>query len=222
MPTATSAEAVFDEVGAAYETAFAGLRTQLKSIQWLEHQLETKKPAKCLDIGCGTGKPVCSSLAAAGHDVLGIDISQAMITAAREGVPDATFQKIDFKDFKPGPASFDAVTVYFSMIASVTHDDISSAITSIYSWLHPGGVFVFATATVPAETRENFTIKWMGKEVVVSDITADMAVEWIYEAGFEVVRAAESSFMPKGVEAGICKDDEVEEEDHVFVYAQKA
>lgn len=83
-------------------------------------------------------------------------------------------------------------------------------------------MFVFATATVPAETRENFTIKWMGKEVVVSDITADMAVEWIYEAGFEVVRAAESSSMPKGVEAGICKDDEVEEEDHVFVYAQKA
>lgn len=221
MDTETSAEAVFDSVGPAYETAFSGLQPQLESIDWLEQQLASRiQPARCLDIGCGTGRPVCSSLAAAGHDVFGIDVSAAMITAARERVPNATFEKIDFKDFKPDAASFDAITVYFSMIASVSHLDIQQAIASIQSWLRSGGVFIFATATVP-EACENIMIKWMGKDAVVCGIEADMAVGWIKQAGFEVIRVEHSQFLPKAVEAGICKEDEVWEEDHVFVYAKK-
>jgi len=217
----TTAEAVFNSIGPAYETAFAGLRPQLESIEWLKQQLATEKPSSCLDIGCGTGQPVCSSLASAGHDVLGIDISGTMITAARERVSSATFKKIDLKDFVAEPGSFDAITVYFSMIASVSHFDIQHAIASIYGWLRHGGLFIFATVTVP-EACENVTIKWMGKDVVVSGIEADMAVDWVKQAGFEVVRTEASNFLPKAVEAGICRDDEVWEEDHIFVYAKKA
>ena len=74
--TSLSAEQVFDSLGSAYETAFAGLPEQVMSVKWLLAQLneDAHKRATILDVGCGTGRPVCSMLADAGHDVLGIDV----------------------------------------------------------------------------------------------------------------------------------------------------
>ena len=44
---------LYNEIGAAYETAFAGLPEQLASIKWLGAQLENVRPEKVLDVGCG-------------------------------------------------------------------------------------------------------------------------------------------------------------------------
>lgn len=214
-----SAEAVFDDIGPAYESAFAGLTTQQASIDWLLSQLEGQKPAKVVDIGCGTGKPVCASLAMAGHDVLGIDISGAMIEDARAKVPGAKFEKTDLLSFSPGPETYDAITVYFSMIAGLTQDQIRQGIQNIYSWLKPGGFFVFATVPVAGN---NLEIKWMGRSVVVSSLEAEEAVDWIRKTGFEVVHHESSQFTPHAVQAGICKEEDVWEEPHLFVYARKA
>ena len=213
-----TAEQLFDSVGPAYESAFAGLATQAASISWLQSQLQSKKPAKCLDIGCGTGRPVCSELANAGHDVLGIDISGAMIEDAKQKVPNAKFSKEDLLEYNPGSESFDTITVYFSMIASVTQDQIRKNIQNIYAWLKPGGFLVFATVPVAGN---NLEIKWMGKPIVVSSLEADEAVSWIKKVGFEVVHHEVTTFTPKAAQAGICKEEDVWEEPHLFVYAKK-
>lgn len=215
-----SAAALFDEVGPAYETAFAGLPEQAASIQWLLAELSKSqgRPAEVLDIGCGTGRPVCSSLAAAGHSVIGIDVSAEMIKAARELVPQATFEQLDVRDFQSPANRFDAITVYFSMIAGVTQDDIRQAIQRIHSWLKPGGSFVLATVPVAGNNME---LKWMGKAAVVSSLSPDEFAAWIKQVGFEIVHQRESTFLPKAVEAGICGPDDVWEEPHLFVYAKK-
>ncbi|KAJ9623229.1 hypothetical protein H2203_006166 [Taxawa tesnikishii (nom. ined.)] len=214
-----SAEKVFDEVGPAYEKAFEGCSPQAESIRWIISQLEGRsiKPARCLDIGCGTGRPVCSSLAEAGHNVLGIDISSAMLDAARKNVPRARFEKADIRDFEPD-APFDVITVYFSMIAGVTQDEIKQFIQKIHGWLKQDGIFVFATVPVPGN---NVEIRWMGKSVAVSSLEADEAVAWIRKVGFEIERHSTSTFMPSAVEAGICSAEDVWEEPHLFVYARK-
>ena len=214
-----SAEELFDDIGPEYESAFSGLQTQAASIEWIINQLQDRKPAKCLDIGCGTGRPACLELANAGHDVLGIDSSTAMVEDARQKVPNATFQKLDVTDYNPGPESFDAITVYFSMIASVSQDQIRQNIQNIHSWLKPGGVFVFGTVPVAGNSLE---IEWMGRPIVVSSLEPEEAVEWIRKVGFEVVHHGVSTFMPKAAQAGICREDDVWEEPHLFVYARKA
>src|ERR1700734_1532755 len=139
--TSLSAEQVFDAVGPAYEAAFEGLPEQAASVKWLLSQLEAAgtKPAKVVDIGCGTGKPVCWALASAGHDVLGIEIPSAITEGARERAPPAKFEQMDMRSFSPPDSSFDAVTVYFSMIASVTQEEIREFITKIYGFIKPGG-----------------------------------------------------------------------------------
>jgi 2-polyprenyl-3-methyl-5-hydroxy-6-metoxy-1,4-benzoquinol methylase len=219
-PSTYSVAALFDEVGPAYETAFAGLPEQAASIQWLLSELSKSQvqPAEILDIGCGTGRPVCSRLAAAGHSVIGIDVSAEMIKAAREQVPQATFEQLDVRDFKSPANRFDAITVYFSMIAGVTQDEIRLFIQSIYSWLKPGGSFVLATVPVAGN---NIELKWMGKPTVVSSLSSEEFVAWIKQVGFEIVHEQESKFFPKAVEAGICGPDDVWEEPHLFVYAKK-
>lgn len=217
-----TAEEVFDSVGSAYEDAFAGLPEQATSLQWLIRELSGsgRTRASIVDVGCGTGRPACSTLAAAGHDVLGIDISAAMIEAARERVPEARFEQVDVRDWlaRTSPHSLDAVTVYFSLIADVTQDEIRSFIAGIYRVLKPGGLFVFSTVPVDGE---NMQLKWMGRPVVVSSLPPKTAVQWIRRVGFKVEHDKVTKFLPKAAEAGICNAEDVWEEPHLFVYARK-
>lgn len=215
-----TAEQAFDSVGPAYEAAFADLPEQSQSIKWLLSQLGSSgiKPAKFLDIGCGTGRPVCSSIADAGHDVLGIDVSSAMINAARERVPNARFQQMDFRNFNPPQQSLDAASVYFSLIADVTQEEIKKFIAKIYGLLKPGGLFVFATLPLDVQGLQ---IKWMGRPLTVSSLEYEVALGLIRHVGFEVVYDAVTKFTPKAAEAGICQKEDVWEEPHLFVYARK-
>lgn len=215
-----TAQQVFDLIGPAYEDAFAGLPEQIHSVEWLLAELKAEgvERARFVDIGCGTGRPVCLSLANAGHDVLGIDVSAVMVTAARERVPNARFERVDICDFSAPQGSYDAVTVYFSLIASVTQADILRQLAKIHDLLRPGGLFVFAT--VP-EDVESVQLRWMGQPVTVSSLGPDEAMLAIERAGFEIVHNKVTKFTPKGEEAGICRKSEAWEEPHLFVYARK-
>ncbi len=214
-----TAEQAFDSVGPAYEAAFQGMGEQEASLKWLLANLPPA-PARIVDIGCGTGRPVVSTLAAAGHDVLGIDISGVMIKAARERVPDAIFRQMDVRKFlaTSTPASFDAITVYFSLIASVTQVEIRAFIGQFYELLRPGGLFVFATVPIAAES---LPLRWMGRQVVVSGLAEDEALDRIKSVGFSVESQTITKFMPKGAETGICQPQDVWEETHLFVHARK-
>lgn len=215
---ALTAEQLFDSVGPAYESAFANLTPQQDSIQWLLAELENRKPAKILDIGSGTGRPVCFDLAEAGHDVLGIDISSAMIEAANQNVPEARFEQVDIRNFQSPHESFDAITIYFSLIASVTQEEIREAIRKAYGLLKSGGVFVFAT--VPVEGN-NLQINWMGRPIIASSLSEEDGLQSVRAAGFKIEHNSMTQFLPRAAEAGICKAEDVWEEPHLFVYARK-
>lgn len=219
-----STEALFDDIGPAYELAFSGLEPQQASIQWVLAELkgapDRSEGAKVVDIGCGTGRPVCEAFAIDGYDVLGVDLSTAMVEAAKKNVPTAKFEKRDMREFLQSaiPESFDVATVYFSMLSGVTQDEIRSSINDIARLLKSGGLFVFATVPVDGNCVQ---MTWMGRPVNVSSLSAEDAVAHIQKVGFEIVHHQITQFLPKGAEAGICKADEVWEEPHLFVYARK-
>lgn len=223
-PKPLSAEELFDVIGPAYETAFATLEPLPASILWLLDELSKPdgpsngSPARIVDVGCGTGVPACSKLADAGHDVLGIDISAAMVDAARERVPNAKFEKLDFRDFNPAPDSLDAMTIFFSLIAGVTQDEIRGFMKKAFRFVKPGGYLVWGTVPLAAD---NLPLAWMGKNIVVSSLSPEDAVDTVSGAGFTVISEHRSVFLPKAYEAGICKQDEIWEEPHIFIYARK-
>jgi len=96
-------------------------------------------PASVLEVGCGIGA-FCRALAAAGHRVMGIDLSPEMIRVARERTSAAspvTFQCGDFfsLDF---PERFDCVL----SMATLHHLPLAAALTRMTGLVRPGGVLL--------------------------------------------------------------------------------
>ena len=80
---------------------------------------------------------------------------------------------------------------------------------------------MFATVLDEGGEGENVAARFMGREVVASTLTAEESVVGIRGAGFEVLYEKVSRFTPRVVEAGICGEEDVEEEQQLFVYAKK-
>ncbi|OCT50774.1 hypothetical protein CLCR_07778 [Cladophialophora carrionii] len=91
-----------------------------------------------------------------------------------------------------GPV-YDAITVYFSLIASVSREDIGAYIGRIFDWLTPGGLFVFATVPIAGKGLE---IAWMGRPIVANGLSEDQVLERMREAGFEVIQVERSKYRP--------------------------
>ena len=92
---------------------------------------------RVLDLGCGTGQ-LSAQIAAAGAEVVGIDLSAEMIEAAREQFPNLSFAVGDAREFSFAEP-FDAV---FSNAALHWVKPPEEALACIASCMGPGGRFV--------------------------------------------------------------------------------
>lgn len=249
---------LFTTLCPSYETAFANNPAQEDSISWLLSQLASNDtfpphprpwvqdalPAhlqrkRILDIGSGTGRPVCSSLAEAGHSVLGIDLCPAMVEFARKSVaslyPDgrAEFLEADVRTFDPerDDPSFRARAEALRVKGESWGDEDSQgyyhAVTAYFSLIAAietqkeikeviQKVYhwlteggLFVFGTAPMDVQGE-VIEWMGKPILVSSLSRSQILEAIREVGFEIEWEVTRKFAPKAVEAGILKPEEAE------------
>ena len=214
------AETLFDSVSIQYEEAY-GEDPALTSIL---HQVTAMllPGSRILDVGCGTGKPVASTLAAAGMQVTGIDISQNMISVARKRVP-GTFVKANMLHYEPS-RGYDAVFMNFSHL-QLSVKDFRSALLKYTGSLRPGGLFVLAC--VPSDNYitdlslydetgsyvENLPIPFMGHEVKVTLFTTKATLDLFRSLGMEIVESKSVVFQPKG--------EGFPPEDQLFVVARR-
>ena len=132
---------------------------------------------KILDLCCGMGR-VSSELARRGFAVTGVDLSAALLEAARE---DAACEKLkieyiqaDARSFK-GPLFFDiAVNLYTSFGYFEDPEDDLLLARNVFESLKPGGSFVIET---------------LGKEIAARDFTGG---EWFERDGFTVLTEYEA------------------------------
>ncbi|WP_330328423.1 class I SAM-dependent methyltransferase [Streptomyces sp. NBC_00536] len=208
MTRRESAAEVFDALGERYESLFGPVPGQLAALEWLVERLPAG--ARVLDVGSGTGRPTAEALARAGHAVTGIDVSGAMVEAARARVPGARFEQADVRTYAPeASGGFDAVCSFFPLLV-MDQPDIEAALDRMASWVAPGGYLVLAT--VPGDIR-GLDIEWMGHPVTVSSLSAEQHLRRLAEAGLEVLHQHTSSFVPADPLAG--------PEEHFFCYATR-
>jgi SAM-dependent methyltransferase len=94
-----------------------------------------------LEAACGTGSFLVEFVASF-DEVVGFDISEAMIAAAGNKVPTVDLYVADMRTFSLG-RHFDAVVCLFSSIGyMVTEQDLESALASLSEHVAPGGVLV--------------------------------------------------------------------------------
>lgn len=97
-----------------------------------------------VDLGCGSGI-WAKAITQAGYDVLGVDISAAMLDLAKAKAPKAQFQQESLLKFNLPTCN--AVTSIGECLNYQFDDnglaDIQELFTRIYQSLQPGGIFIF-------------------------------------------------------------------------------
>lgn len=193
---ARQAAAVFDVLGPAYEKAFAHSEAHRASLGWLVGRLGPG--SRVLDVGSGTGRPTAATLAALGHDVLGIDVSPVMVDLATRQVPDATFRQADIREVALEDGTFDAVCVYFSLL-QMSRAAQEALVRRLARALRPGGSM--ALATVPADV-EDVEVVFMGQRVRATSFAAEGFTGMAGAAGLTVLSAENTMFTPDHPGAG--------------------
>ncbi len=102
-----------------------------------------------LDLACGTGT-LTSELVSLAPDVMGLDLSEAMLTRARsycDKIPSANFVQGDFRDFHLNRL-FDMIVCSFNSLNYVQNSqELKAVFDCVAEHLKPGGCFLFDTIT---------------------------------------------------------------------------
>jgi SAM-dependent methyltransferase len=101
-----------------------------------------------VDLGCGSGR-LSRRVADAGHDVLGIDISPAMIALARRHVPGGRFHVGSILDAKlPRCVAVAAIGEVFNYLFDAENSPraLAALLGRIHEALEPGGLLIFDVA----------------------------------------------------------------------------
>jgi 2-polyprenyl-3-methyl-5-hydroxy-6-metoxy-1,4-benzoquinol methylase len=146
-----------------------------------------------LDLGCGCGVPVARTLAGAGHQVTGVDISEVQVRRARALVPAATFIQADATGAEFGDDSFDAIVSLYALI----HMPLAAQpglLRRAGRWLRPSG-WLLASTGQDAWTGSDE--RWLGGSTPMYWSHADAAASrgWIRDAGL-VITSEET--IPEG------------------------
>lgn len=133
---------------------------------WQILEKEGAKPRTCVDLACGTGS-VSVLLAEKGLDVVGVDMSEDMLTVAfdkacgMENPPRFICQKL--QELKL-PRGVDMAVCALDSLDYVTDpDDCAEAIRRVYKALNPGGVFIFDVNT-PEKLRSMDGQVWLDED----------------------------------------------------------
>jgi uncharacterized protein YdhG (YjbR/CyaY superfamily)/predicted TPR repeat methyltransferase len=138
--------------------------------------------SRVLDLGCGAGLPTTGELARR-YKVIGVDISEAQISAARRNVPDGTFVQSDFAELRFDAGSFDGVVALYA-ISHLPRDEHAELFRRIADWLAPGGLFM---ATLGASDSPDWIGPWLGVPMFFSSYDAATNRRLLLEAGFDVL-----------------------------------
>ncbi|MFH8798377.1 class I SAM-dependent methyltransferase [Streptomyces sp. NPDC017936] len=190
------AAAVFDALGSGYEKAFAHSEAHHRSLEWLLGRLAPG--SRVLDVGSGTGRPTAAALTAAGHEVLGVDVSPVMVELASRQVPAATFRCVDVRELPLDEGSFHAVCVYFSLL-QMDRADQAALLGRLARALPPDGSLVLAT--VPLDV-EGVDAVFMGQPVRVTSFAGEELAEVVARAGLTVLAEENVLFTPDHPQAG--------------------
>jgi SAM-dependent methyltransferase len=135
--------------GAAYDRRFEDLAASGMDMHGEAALVASFRPGSVLDAGCGTGR-VAIELSGRGHAVVGVDVDEAMLGAARAKAPGLTWVQGDLADPRLDLGQiFDLVVMAGNVLIFVPPGSEGQVVENAARWLRPGGHFVTGYALRP-------------------------------------------------------------------------
>jgi SAM-dependent methyltransferase len=154
---------------------------------------EVRNLGPVCDIGCGPGQ-VARYLHDKGVQVRGLDLSPALVEAARKLSPGIEFARADMRSLPIEDDSLGGIVAFYSII-HIPRPDIVSVLTEFKRVLRPGGllllVFHIGQDTVHLD-------EWWGRRVSVDFhfFSSEEMRRYLQEAGFRIVEIIERDPYP--------------------------
>ncbi|MEO3875332.1 class I SAM-dependent methyltransferase [Nonomuraea sp. B12E4] len=158
-----------------YERAFLGLFADM---------VQAAGGGPVADVGCGSGR-ITAYLRKLGVDTFGIDLSPAMIEAARRDHPGLRFEVGSMTDLKLADVSIAGLVAWYSVI-HIPDDEIGEVFAQFRRVLRPGRPLLlgFHVGDEPRLITEGYGGHPM--KVYVHRRQPDQMVGWLNDAGFTV------------------------------------
>ncbi|MGI5126725.1 DUF480 domain-containing protein [Pseudonocardia sp. CA-107938] len=134
----------YDAAAAGYAEALADELAHKPFDRWLLDRIAAEADGPIADVGTGPGH-VAAHLAAAGAEVVGVDLAPAMIDEARGRFPDVEFQVGDLTTMmRPrAAAGWSAITAWYAFVHMAT-SELPAVLAGLARLLVPGGRLAFA------------------------------------------------------------------------------
>lgn len=146
-----------------------------------------------LDVGCGDGARTLANLP---DGAVGVDISRAGLTLARETVTAPRLVQGDMISLPVADDSVDAVTAYHAVF-HVFRSEHETVYREFARVLRPGGTLLM---TLPGGRFDTVRRGWMGGRMLFSSPGREATLSLLSETGFENVRT-ETVSDPLGSDA---------------------
>jgi SAM-dependent methyltransferase len=137
----------YQAFAALYDTLMADAPYE-KWVNYIRLQLDQRKfnELTILDVGCGTGE-LLVRLLHEGADTVGVDLSQEMLSVAKEKCEQAGYSPPLFHQSMTdleGLGNFDVVTIFCDSLNYLeTEEEVCRTFSGVYRHLQEGGFFMF-------------------------------------------------------------------------------
>lgn len=144
----TTADAYREDLAAIHDAGFGGLARAAAEVLLDALRRRRAEGGLVIELGCGSGI-LAHEVANAGHDVLGIDISTAMIDLARRRIPHGRFRVGSLLTAELPPCM--AVTavgecINYTFDPGNTRRALAALFRRVHRALNPGGLLLFDAA----------------------------------------------------------------------------
>ena len=158
------------------------------------------KPELVCELGCGTGN-IALRLAKKGYDVIGIDVSEDMLSEAKlkaekEGL-DTLFLLQDMREFELY-GTVNCILCLCDSLNYITEDeDIKEVFRLVNNYLHPNGLFIF-------DLNTKYKYEQMG-ETTIAENREEASFIWdnYYDPEEEINEYELAIFIPEGEDSDL-------------------
>ena len=126
--------------GDEYDAQYEGDAAAGRNVHGEADFVETYGVGSVLDAGCGTGR-VGRELARRGHDVVGVDLDEALLQTARRKAPAVPWHLDDLATIDLG-RTFDCVVAAGNVMIFLTPGSEPAVISNIARHMAPGGLLI--------------------------------------------------------------------------------